>query len=105
MIRRHLSRRRLLQRGVGLLLGLPLMFRIPRAAADAGTPCADPAKMDGTQRSARDSLHYSESSPDPAKTCSACSFFQPGAAPCGSCMIFNGPANSKGHCDSWNSKD
>jgi hypothetical protein len=105
MIGRHLSRRRLLQRSVPLLLGLPVMFHIGRAAADAGTPCADPAKMDGSQRSARDSLHYSESSPDPAKTCSACSFFQPGAAACGSCMIFNGPANPKGHCDSWNSKD
>jgi hypothetical protein len=105
MTRRFLSRRKLLQRSVALPLGLFAMFRISGAAADAGMLCADPVKMDATQRSARDSLHYSENSPDPAKTCAACSFFQPGAAACGSCMIFNGPANAKGHCDSWNSKD
>jgi hypothetical protein len=99
------SRRNLLRRSVELPLGLFLALRVTHASAGSGTSCADPATMDGSQRSARDSLHYSENSADPAKTCSACGFFQPAAPPCGSCMIFNGPANAKGHCDSWNPKD
>jgi hypothetical protein len=39
--------------------------------------------------------NYTEMSPDPAKTCSGCSFFTSGAEPtaCGQCQIFNGPAN------------
>jgi hypothetical protein len=105
MTRPLLSRRNLLQRSVELPLGIFLAFRGADAFADAGKLCADPATLDSTQKSARDSLHYSETSADPAKTCSLCSFFQAAASPCGSCMIFNGPVNAKGHCDSWNSKD
>jgi hypothetical protein len=45
--------------------------------------------------------------PDPKMTCSACGFFEADAkdaAACGNCKIFNGPANPKGHCDSWSAK-
>jgi hypothetical protein len=105
MTRQLLSRRDLLQRSVELPLGIFLALHAVEASADAGKLCADPTTMDSAQRSARESLHYTEASPDPAKSCSVCSFFQPAAPPCGSCMIFNGPANATGHCDSWDLKD
>jgi len=73
-------------------------------AASAEDICADPAKLDSGAAGLRPSLNYVEASPDPAKTCSACAFFSAGTGACGSCQIFNGPANSKGHCDSWGPK-
>ncbi|MBV8145813.1 MAG: high-potential iron-sulfur protein [Gammaproteobacteria bacterium] len=47
--------------------------------------------------------NYTEKSPDPGKTCRQCGFFTPGAETtgCGSCAIFNGPANPRGKCDDW----
>jgi len=61
--------------------------------------CADP------EDSLRHSLNYAEASPDPQKTCSICAFFTPDSGGgCGQCKIFTGPANPKGHCDSWSAK-
>jgi hypothetical protein len=74
-------------------------------AADATSVCFDPKLIDAAQKTARDSLHYSEASSDPTKICSGCSFFQSGVGACGHCAIFNGPTNINGHCDSWNAKD
>jgi hypothetical protein len=66
----------------------------------AAEACADPT--DGL----RASLHYTETSADRGKYCSACSFFDAdGENGCGTCKIFNGPTNPKGHCDSWAAKD
>ncbi len=65
----------------------------------AAEACADPTD------SLRASLHYAEMSPDPTKSCSECGFFDAdGENGCGSCKIFNGPTNPKGHCDSWAAK-
>ena len=66
------------------------------ATAAEGT-CAD-GKMDSGLAS---SLHYTEASPDPGKSCSGCGFFSAGSGGCGSCQIFNSSVNAKGHCDSW----
>jgi hypothetical protein len=60
--------------------------------------------MDGGQKSLRDSLNYVEQSPDPSKSCTACSFFEAAGDGCGTCHIFSGPANPHGHCDSWGAK-
>jgi hypothetical protein len=101
--KQKLSRRSVLKRSVELPLGLLLVSAgmSTLAAAEVGGICADPSKMDAGQKSTRESLHYTEGSPDAAKTCSECGFFQPTADGCGTCMIFSGPANSRGHCDSW----
>lgn len=66
--------------------------------------CADPKAMDSGQQSLRASLNYTEMASDQTKVCSACAFFQPASDGCGTCMIFSGPANPKGHCDSWSAK-
>jgi hypothetical protein len=72
-------------------------------AARGAELCADPKTMDSGQQSLRTTLHYSEQSAEQAKTCSVCGFFQADKT-CGTCMIFNGPVNPKGHCDSWSAK-
>ena len=66
--------------------------------------CADPSKMDSGQKSFRTSMNYVEVFTDPKQSCAQCGFFQPSGDGCGACAIFNGPANAKGHCDSWGAK-
>ena len=73
----------------------------------AGGGCADPEDMSPSETSLRQANHYVENSDDAAKTCAGCTFFTPGAdgAGCGTCQIYTGgPANPKGHCDSWAAK-
>jgi hypothetical protein len=90
-----LSRRNVIERG---LLLVPAVALMPSLAKAAGA-CADPAD------SLRASLHYVEEFTDAKQTCAACGFFDPeDGKGCGSCKIFNGPANPKGHCDSWSAK-
>jgi hypothetical protein len=90
------SRRKVLESG---LLLVPAVALVPSLAKAAGA-CADP------NDSLRSSLHYAEAGADPKQTCSGCGFFDadPSNAACGNCKIFNGPANPKGHCDSWSAK-
>jgi High potential iron-sulfur protein len=68
-----------------------------------GLVCARPGALSEAQQRQRRLDNYTEKSPDPGKTCSACRFFTPGAgaAACGQCAIFDGPANPKGKCDDW----
>jgi High potential iron-sulfur protein len=90
-----MNRRQVLRSAI-LLLGSAAA--VSKAVADA---CVAP---DGGDASLRQSLHYVESSPDPAQHCSGCSFFSDPKGSCGSCMIFGGPANINGHCDSWSAR-
>jgi hypothetical protein len=98
-----ISRRKLLERGVQISVGGAVVATATSAVA-ADKVCADPKAMDSGQKSIRQSLNYTEMSPDQTKTCSACGFFTMGTDGCGQCMIFTGPANPKGHCDSWSQK-
>jgi hypothetical protein len=86
------ARRQLLQRAA-IMLGA-----VSAASRAIAAPCADP---NGSDSSLRQSLHYAESSPNPAQHCSGCAFFSDPQGACGKCMIFNGPTNLNGHCDSW----
>ena len=98
-----ISRRKLLERGVQISVGGAIMATAGTAMAAEEKVCADPKAMDGGQKSIRASLNYVEVNPDQNMACAKCGFFTPDAANagCGQCMIFTGPANAKGHCDSW----
>ena len=99
-----ISRRKLLERGVQISVGGAVVVAAGQAVA-ADKVCADPKAMDSGQKSIRMSLNYTEMSPDQTKTCAMCGFFTPDATGgCGQCMIYTGPANPKGHCDSWAAK-
>jgi hypothetical protein len=90
------GRRQLLQTALVVLIGA--VGTLPRARAAS---CASP---DAGDASLRASLHYVESSPNPAQRCTACSFFSDAKGDCGRCMILNAPANVNGHCDSWSAR-
>lgn len=65
--------------------------------------CAKPGALSAAETQQRKLDNYTEKSPDPGKTCSGCTFFTrgAGAAVCGKCALFNGPANAHGKCDDW----
>lgn len=65
--------------------------------------CANPDALGPDERRQRTLDNYTERSPDPDATCSACALFIAGgdAASCGTCQLFRGPANPKGRCDDW----
>jgi hypothetical protein len=90
------GRRQLLQSAVVMLIGAVGTVAKARAAS-----CASPQ---GGDAGLRESLHYVESSPNPAQRCSGCSFFSDPKGDCGRCMIFSAPANINGHCDSWSAR-
>ena len=92
-----LSRREVVARGLALAPAVALLPLATRAAF-AADACADASD------SLHTSLHYAEKSPDPAKSCFTCGFYEGDADKCGTCKIFNGPTNPKGHCDSWAAK-
>jgi High potential iron-sulfur protein len=92
----NFSRRKVIESGLLLVPAFAFPASLAKAAA---TACADPTD------SLRASLHYAEMGPDAKATCAGCGFFEAdGNKACGNCKIFNGPANAKGHCDSWSAK-
>jgi hypothetical protein len=100
-----ISRRRLLGRVVTASVGATAFSVAAAAARAAGVKmCADLEAMDSGAKSMRTSLNYTEKSTDADKTCRVCAFFQAASEGCGTCQIFNGPANPLGHCDSWSQK-
>lgn len=98
-----ISRRKLLERGVQISVGGAVLAATGTALAAEEKVCADPKAMDGGQKSIRMSLNYVEVHTDQNQSCAKCGFYTAEAANagCGQCMIFTGPANGKGHCDSW----
>jgi hypothetical protein len=99
----NFARRKLLARGAALA-GLAVLGASRAASAGQAAVCADPNKLDSGQMSIRESLNYTETSKDPTKACNGCGFIHEVKDNCGSCMIFNGPVNVNGHCDSWSMK-
>jgi len=110
-----ISRRTVLMRGLQLPVGGVFLLGLGAcgagkegggAAANAKA-CADPGTLSDAEMSTRNSLNYTEKSPNPQQVCAGCSFFHAGASSsdCGSCDMFSGgPVNPQGHCNSWNAK-
>jgi hypothetical protein len=98
-----ITRRRLLGIGAWLpLIGFLHASVRTVGAVENAQVCVDP---DEASDGLRKSLHYTELSPDSKMTCSGCSFFTAGEKDgCGQCQIMSGPANARGHCDSWSKR-
>lgn len=103
---KKISRRTVLVRCLQLPIGGSILLGLAACGSKKSNSmvCADPSNMTSAQESVRRTLKYTETSPDPAKTCSDCVFFHAAAEPggCGKCEMFGlEPANPGGHCDSW----
>ena len=109
-----LSRRALLHRSIQIPIGVASIAALASCsggantgapATSAGNICAGVETMDENARALRRSLHYTEISPDQNAACGQCAYFHSGASGCGTCDIYSGgPANSRGHCDSWSKR-
>jgi hypothetical protein len=104
---RNPHRREILGRGLKLLTAVAaLPLAVSRASAAAAS-CTQP-----DSQPLRESLHYTDVAQEAAKACAGCGFFTAEAGKpdgeqkpaCGNCMIFSGPVNTTGHCDSWSAK-
>jgi hypothetical protein len=80
--------------------GAPLALLATGAAAQTAA-CYDPAALPLSQKNRRRSLSYVEASTDPAKHCSACTFFTAAAEGCGTCGLLMGPVNAGAVCASF----
>jgi hypothetical protein len=70
------------------------------APATGGKDCKSP--LDDTSKGLRRTLQYKAKADDPAKQCSGCAQFQPGAyADCGGCKLITGPVRAEGGCLSF----
>ncbi len=101
MTDKNFSRRKLLTQSLMVATGAAMA---PAMAMAADKACVDMEHLDSGQKSIRESLNYTNTSPDAAKQCGKCGFFEATAGGCGNCMIFSGPAAATGHCDSWSAK-
>lgn len=91
----NLPRRNFLALGAGLALSLRY------ARADEAEVCAKSYAGDPEQRA---SLHYAEKTPDAARRCDACQYFE-NRGRCGNCRILETMVNPAGTCDSWSKKE
>lgn len=100
------SRRVFLARGgvaVGLATVAPSILAACGGGEEAGPNCVSPPGLTAEERTKRTQLNYVEASPDPARKCSACTFFTAGESPtaCGPCSLGLGAVNPEGTCDSF----
>lgn len=100
------SRRALLLKCLQLPIGGSVLLGLAACGRDSSSSmvCADESAMTAAEKSLRRTLEYTETSSDPAKTCSDCEFFraEKDASGCGTCEMFGGKqANSGGYCVSW----
>jgi hypothetical protein len=80
---------------------VPLALLVAGGAQAQAPACYDPATLPLNQKNRRRSLGYVEASSDPARHCSACSFFTAGNAGCGTCGLLSGPVNAGAVCSSF----
>jgi len=69
----------------------------------AQVDCTDVQALSDADKQMRTTLQYIDKSPDPAKICGGCNFFQKPAMVdiCGGCTLVKGPIATAGHCTSW----
>lgn len=93
-----IARRRFLALAAG---SVPLALLAAGGARAQAPACYDPAALPLSQKNRRRSLGYVEASSEPAKHCSACSFFTAGETGCGTCGLLAGPVNAGAVCSSF----
>lgn len=86
------------------LVGLATVLIAPAAllGCKKSLNCTDTSALKPDEVAMRNTLAYTDASPDPAKLCSGCQLFKPaGENECGGCQLIKGPINPGGYCKSW----
>lgn len=103
MSSKNLTRRQLLERGAVLSLVVVGGGALAACGGDGAADCTNPPGLTAAHRTQRQTLHYVDRGPDPARQCSACNFFPANVAAgqCGECTLAMGPVSAMGSCDSF----
>jgi hypothetical protein len=94
-----LSRRTVLD-GLAVVTAGALGSGLAGCSKPAASACVDPAELTDAENQLRQSLSYTDQSPNKDQVCARCSFFKAAQA-CGHCSILSGPVSPTGHCNSW----
>jgi hypothetical protein len=104
MSEKHVSRRATLR----LLVVTPLCMSVLAACGKKTEPdsCDDVSGLNEADKAARAALQYTDKSPDVARVCSVCTYYQPAQDPaqCAACKLIKGPIHPKGFCTGFAAK-
>lgn len=76
-----------------------------KTASKSTLSCKDTSGLTPAEKQMREQLAYVDKSPQAAKNCANCSFFQSkGDNACGGCTLIKGPIHPQGYCNSWAEK-
>lgn len=69
----------------------------------AADPCGDLSGLSESDMALRESLNYTDETPNPAERCDNCEYWmeEQHGPQCGGCTLFNGPIHPAGWCASW----
>jgi hypothetical protein len=72
-------------------------------ASTATGQCVDPDELSDSAQGMRETVEYTDESPDPKRICNGCAYFKPvkADAACAHCEVLGSPVSAKGHCESW----
>ncbi|MBK8170865.1 MAG: high-potential iron-sulfur protein [Sandaracinaceae bacterium] len=101
-----ISRRDLLKKsafwGIAVVVGPALL----NGGCGSDAPvCTDTAGLSQPEIAMRTANAYVDRTPEPAKTCANCNFFESrGESACGGCKVLKGPIAPAGYCRLWAAK-
>ena len=67
-------------------------------------PAEQVNKLSAEDKKVRDTLQYTDRSPDPQKVCNRCQQYLPSDADCGGCKLLKGPIHPDGYCTAFVAK-
>lgn len=101
---RTISRRATLS----LFAATPVLAGVLSACGKKTEPdsCMDVTGLSDADKASRSALQYVDRSPDVAKVCNVCQFYQAPAdvVQCGGCQLIKGPVHPRGSCSGFAAK-
>jgi len=89
-----------------LLLSSALLGATWAATACKRSETCPPSQLGPEDAKLRETLHYTDHSPDPQKLCNGCQQYLPNTdADCGGCKLMKGLIHPAGYCAAFSAKD
>ena len=96
-----LGRREMLSRSL-VIGGAAIVGGSLASACSSGLSCSDTTGLSAADLTMRTTNRYVDQTPNAAKRCDGCNFYQARAAnTCGGCTLIKGPINPAGTCQLW----
>lgn len=92
----RIGRRAWVGRSLAVLVAAPAL-----AACGGGGLTCEGGSLSSDQAATRRALHYSDTSPTPARECRSCALYTGNETACGTCSVVGGEIHPLGTCDSF----